>query len=142
VYRNADPAEHLAYEGQSEFKYIPVDEKVELSLGAVANVIVEPTLMKYQTDRYTFDQNGNVDGWDEISEFKLEVKNTREVAVKLELTRNFPTQYWELARQGDFGAYEKVDLDTVKFTLELAPRSKKEFSYILTLHQGKRQEQK
>ncbi len=33
VYRAADAQEHLSYAGQSSFKYIPVDEDVELNLG-------------------------------------------------------------------------------------------------------------
>ena len=45
VYRNAGDAGHLSYTGQSSFKYIPVDEDVELNLGPVANVVVEPKLM-------------------------------------------------------------------------------------------------
>ncbi|MHC4088494.1 MAG: hypothetical protein ACYSU5_25305, partial [Planctomycetota bacterium] len=35
VYRGADDKGHLSYTGQSAFKYIPVDEDVELNLGAV-----------------------------------------------------------------------------------------------------------
>ncbi|MCP4709990.1 MAG: hypothetical protein GY869_15305, partial [Planctomycetes bacterium] len=33
VYRNVDQEQHLSYEGQSDFKYIPVNEDVELNLG-------------------------------------------------------------------------------------------------------------
>jgi hypothetical protein len=55
VYRTADPEQHLAYEGQSNFKYIPVDEDVELNLGTVQNVIVEPKLMEMRSDNYDFD---------------------------------------------------------------------------------------
>jgi hypothetical protein len=50
VYRTADADEHLSYVGQSSFKYIPVDEDVELNLGAVADVVVEPTLMDFKTE--------------------------------------------------------------------------------------------
>jgi hypothetical protein len=35
VYRGVDNEQHLAYVGQSSFKYIPVDEDVELNLGPV-----------------------------------------------------------------------------------------------------------
>ncbi|MCP4261368.1 MAG: DUF4139 domain-containing protein, partial [Planctomycetes bacterium] len=38
VYRNAGDEGHLSYTGQSSFKYIPVDEDVELNLGAVADI--------------------------------------------------------------------------------------------------------
>jgi hypothetical protein len=139
VYRNVDKQGHLSYEGQSEFKYIPVDEDVELNLGAVANVVVEPNLMNFETDNYKFDKDGNINGWDEIRKFKIEVKNTRETPVKVEIQRNFDTAYWDLKKSGDFGDYEKVDADTVKFTLKLDPRSAKKFEYILTTYHGTRQ---
>ena len=138
VYRNVDKQGHLSYEGQSAFKYIPVDEDVELNLGAVANVVVEPKLMNFETDNYKFDKDGNIRGWDEIRKFQIEVKDTREVPVKVEIQRNFNTSYWDLKKSGDYGDYEKVDLDTVKFTLKLEPRSAKKFEYTLTTYHGTR----
>jgi hypothetical protein len=152
VYRTADDTrtrstsdtstgkEHLSYTGQSDFKYIPVDEDVELNLGVVANVVVEPTLMEYKTANYRFDRNRNISGWDEIRTFKLEVKNTRDIAVKVEIQRNFNTPYWTLTKSGEFGDFQQVDLDTVKFTLSLEPRSAKAFEYVLTTYHGVRQE--
>ncbi len=140
VYRNAGNEGHLSYTGQSSFKYIPVDEDVELNLGAVANVVVEPALMDFKTENYTFDRRGDVSGWDEIRTFKIEVKNTRDIDVKVEIKRNFNTSYWDLAKSGDIDNFEKVDADTVKFTLVLKPRSKREFGYVLRTYQGERQE--
>jgi hypothetical protein len=137
VYRTTDTQGHLSYTGQSEFKYIPVNEDVELNLGPVANVVVEPKLMDFKTDSYRFDHNGDISGWDEIRTFKVEARNTRDLVVKVEIQRNFDTQYWKLETKQD---YEKVDLDTVKFTLTLEPRSKKEFEYMLTTYHGARQE--
>jgi len=141
VYRSVDDEEHLSYTGQSSFKYIPVDEDVELNLGAVANMVVEPTLMDYITENYRFDRGGNISGWDEIKKFKIEVRNTREIGVKVEIQRNFNTPYWDLEKSGDFDEFERVDLDTVKFTLILEPRSVKKFEYILTTYHGERQEE-
>jgi len=140
VYRNAGGEGHLSYTGQSSFKYIPVDEDVELNLGSVANVVVEPKLMDYKTENYRFDNRGNVSGWDEIRTFKIEVKNTRDIDVKVEIKRNFNTSYWDLAKSGDIDNFEKVDADTIKFTLVLKPRSKREFGYVLRTYQGERQE--
>jgi hypothetical protein len=140
VYRGVDEQKHLAYEGQSAFKYIPVNEDVELNLGAVSDVVVEATLMDYRTENHRFDTRGNVSGWDEIQVFKVEVRNTRDVPAKIEITRNFPTQYWDLKRTGEIDNFEQVDLDTVKFTLNLPPYSKKTFEYTLTLYQGARAE--
>ena len=139
VYRNAGGEGHLSYTGQSSFKYIPVDEDVELNLGAVANVVVEPTLMDFETDNYRFDGRGDVSGWDEIRTFKVEVKNTRDIDVKVEIKRNFSTSYWKLTRNGDFDKFEEVDKDTVKFTLTLKPRSVSKFEYVLRTYHGTRE---
>jgi len=138
VYRTLDESAHLSYEGQSSFKYIPVDEDAELSLGPVANVIVKPTLMEFETDRYLFDNNGNISGWDEIRTFEVQVKNTRDIPIKVEVMRNFGTSSWDLTKSGDFGTFEKVDLDTVKFILMLNGHEIKQFTYILTTHHGQR----
>jgi hypothetical protein len=141
VVRFLDDKGHLSYTGQSSFKYIPVDEDVELNLGPVANVVVEPTLMDYRTENYRFDRKRNISGWDEVRKFKIEVRNTREIGVKVEIQRNFNTPYWDLERSDDFDEFEKVDLDTVKFTLILEPRSAKKFEYVLTTYHGVRREE-
>ncbi|MCF7957307.1 MAG: DUF4139 domain-containing protein [Phycisphaerae bacterium] len=141
VYRNVDPANHLSYEGQSSFKYIPVGEKVELNLGAVSNVVVTPTLMAYKTKNYRYDGHRDIKGWDEIRNFKIEVKNTRDVKIKVEIKRNFNTSYWDIEKEGPFDTFEKVDKDTVKFTLELGPQSTKVFNYTLTTYHGTRREE-
>ena len=140
VYRSADDKGHLSYTGQSSFKYVPVDEDVELNLGAVANIVVEPTLMDFETKNYRFDRKHNISGWDEVRKFKIEVRNTREIPAKVEIRRNFPTQYFKLQKSGNFGEFENVDLDTVKFKLILKPRSAKKFEYVLTTYHGVRQE--
>jgi hypothetical protein len=138
VYRGVDERKHLSYEGQSSFKYIPVGEEVELNLGPVRDVVVEPTLMDTRTDNYRFDRDRNISGWDDIQTYKVEVRNTRDVPVKIEITRNFDTSAWDIRRSGSIDAYEKVDLDTVKFTLDLPPRSTKTFEYTVTLYRGDR----
>ncbi len=140
VYRGAGDQGHLSYTGQSSFKYIPVDEDVELNLGTVANLVVEPKLMDFKTENYRFDRRDNISGWDEIHTFQIEVRNTRDINVKVEIKRNFNTQYWDIDNSGDFGAFEKVNLNTVKFTLDLQPRSAKKFEYVLRTYHGTREE--
>ena len=142
VYRGVDEEQHLSYEGQSTFKYIPVDEEVELNLGNVGNITVDPVPMDTKTLEYQFDDKGNISGWDEQRTFEVTVKNTRAVAAKVQIDRNFSTQYWTLTHAGDSGAYEKIDLDTVRFTLALPPASKKVFTYTLTTRHGTREQAK
>jgi hypothetical protein len=71
----------------------------------------------------------------------VEVRNTRDVSVRIEILRNFDTSAWDLKRSNDdAGSFEKVDLDTVKFTIDLPPQSKKTFEYTLTSYRGVRAE--
>ena len=137
VYRNVDEEEHLSYEGQSDFKYIPVNEEVELNLGAVANVVVEPKIMDFKTENYRFDPDRNIIGWDEIRTFEIEVRNTRDIPVKVEIKRNFQTQFWQVTGNDDHVDY---DLDTIKFTLEMSPVSKQTITYTLRTYHGTRED--
>ena len=141
VYRTVDNDQHLSYEGTSSFKYIPVGEEVELNLGAVSNVIVKPTLMDEKTDNYRFNNKGNINGWDEIRTFKLEVKNTRDLPVKIEIKRRFHPHTWDIKNIGKAKKYyEKIDMNTVKYTLTLEPQSQQAIEYELTTHHGTRTE--
>lgn len=138
VYRDLNENEHLSYEGASSFKYIPVNEKVELNLGGVQNVVVKPMLMDMKTENYQYNgRRRDISGFDQISTFDIEIKNTRDVPVKIEIKRNFYTQYWQL-QTGE--KYEKIDKDTIKFTMTLKPRSEKKFQYTLTAHHGDNQQ--
>jgi len=136
VYRNVDKDGHLSYEGQSDFKYIPVNEEVELNLGAVANIVVEPKVMDFKTENYRFGP-GSVIGWDEVRTFEIEVRNTRDIPVKVEIKRNFQTQFWQVTGNDD---YENYDSDTIKFTLEMSPASKQTITYTLRTFHGTRED--
>ena len=128
----------LSFEGQTRFKYIPVGEEAELDLGPVDNVMIEPILMDYATDAYLFDNRGNVRGWDESRTFKVKAVNTRTIPVKMEITRHFSTSSWEIEVDSDRIAIDKIDLNTVRFHLDLAAKEKTSFEYTVTTHHGRR----
>ena len=140
VYRTVDQENHLSYEGADNTKYIPVGQKVELNIGATRKVSVEPKMMNVKYEKHTFDRKGNINGWDEVQDWKVEVKNHRGVPVRVKITRNFRHAYWKIRRRGFFrdDKYEKKDKDTVKFTLDLGPHSKKTFNYNLRYYEGER----
>ena len=140
VCRTSDEKGHLSYIGEAGFKYIPVGEEVELNLGVVKDVVVEPTLMDYKTEQHQFDSNRNVSGWDEVRIYRVEARNTREIPVEVEIKRNFGTSYWDLDRKGEYDGFEKVDKDTVKFVVKLAGRSGKTFEYTVRTYRGTREE--
>ncbi len=140
IYGLADDKGHLSYKGGTNIKYIPVDEEVELNLGAARLVGVEPVLTDFGTENFVFDVNENITGWDELRRWKMEVTNTRELAVKFEITRGFNTAYWNLEYEGQNVSYEKHDATHARFTLEIEPRSKKTFEYSVRTYHGTREE--
>jgi len=140
VYRDTGKNARLSYTGESAFKYIPVNEDVELNLGRAADVKVEPVLMAVARENFKFDRARNPDGYDEVQTFTVTLTNTRDIPVKIEITRNFESQYWTLTHQGFSGSYEREDLDTVKFTITLDPRSEAKFDYTVRLYRGTREQ--
>jgi hypothetical protein len=143
VYRTADKDGHLSYEGECDTKYIPVGQEVELNLGAAAKVKVEPKLMKTVSSAFVYDRNRDISGWDETEDWRVEVKNLSDTPAKIEIMQHLKHQYAdEVKRAGGFGAFEKVDMDRIKFTLMLEPRSTKTFNYTVTYHEGDRRQER
>jgi hypothetical protein len=130
----------LTYTGRSSFKYIPVEQEVELPLGSVEDVTVEITKMKETTHNYMFDpkKSGRIVGWDLTENWQVEIKNMRNIPIKLEITRDLYTQYWNIVNHGEFGNYIKDDLDTVKYKIDLPANNEVKFEYILTKYNGRR----
>jgi len=141
IYRQADEQGHLSYVGGTNIKYIPVNEEIELNLGAARLVGVEPVLMDFKTDNYLFDANDNIAGWDEIRTWKMEITNARQLQVEIEITRGFGTPYWKLQYDDKAVSYKKYDVERARFKAEVQPRTKRKFNYTVTTYHGTRQEQ-
>lgn len=137
VYRSLGREGRLAFVGSQTVKYIPKNSEVDLQFGPTDLVTVKPVLIDYSSDNYEWRDN-TITGWDEHHTVKVEVENSQPIPVKIELRRNIPGKRWELTSEGDAGKYEKVDADTVMFTLDLKPGEKRTFSYRLLLKQGSR----
>jgi hypothetical protein len=121
-----------AFVGRTAVKYIPVNEQVELELGNDLEVLAKPTLMNWVKTGMQFDHNGNVKGWTIKENWEIEVQNSKDISVTLDIRRNFQGD-WSLATDAK---YEKVDATKVKFVLPLKPREKQKFSYELTTLYG------
>ena len=121
-----------AFVGRTAVKYIPVNETVELELGLDAEVRVRPTLMNWEKTNLHFDGNGNAKGWTVKETWQVEVQNSKEIGVVLDVRRNFGGD-WTVKTDG---AYEKVDANKVKFVRTLQPRETQQFSYELTTNFG------
>jgi len=140
IYSLADDLGHLSYVGGTSVKYIPVDEEVELNLGAARLVAVEPKLMAFETENYEFDRDKDIAGWDEIRTWDMKVTNTRELPIEIEITRGFGTAYWTLQLDAQDVDYKKHDATHGRFELKLEPRTKRTLRYTVTTYHGVREE--
>jgi hypothetical protein len=125
--------DHLyAFVGRTSVKYIPVNETVEMELGNDLEVLVKPTLTNWEKTNLQFDGNGNVKGWTVKETWQVEVQNSKDIDVVLDVRRSFAGD-WTLKTEA---AYEKVDANKVKFLLPLKAREKRQFSYDVTMNLG------
>jgi hypothetical protein len=121
-----------AFVGRTSVKYIPVNEYVELELGHDVEVMVKPTLMNWEKTMLQFDDNGNVKGWTVKETWQIEVQNSKDIDVVLDIRRNFSGD-WFIKTDAQ---YEKVDATKAKFVLPLKSKEKKSFSYEITTNHG------
>jgi len=140
IYSQTDEQAYLSYVGGTNIKYIPVNEEVELNLGPARLVSVEPILMDFKTDNYMFDRKNNVSGWDEMRTWKINITNTRELPIEIEITRGFGTAYWTLQHDGQDISYEKHDATHARFKTAIEPRIKRTFGYTVRTYHGAREE--
>ena len=140
VFREINSEEHLAYTGQVHSKYIPVNQEVELDFGQAREVKVEPVLMSEKTENYQFNNKGNISGFDRIQQWEIKLENNRDIPISVEVLRNFNNSYWNIENSNNNkGKFEKVDVDSVKYIIELPPQSKTTLAYALTQYEGERQ---
>jgi len=93
--------------------------------------------MDFKTENYIYDRKKNIAGWDEIRTWRMEITNTRELPIEIEITRAFGTAYWTLRSNTP---YEKHDATHARFKVNLEPRSKLEFRYTVRTYHGVREE--
>ena len=121
-----------AYTGGTAVKYIPINEQVDLELGADQEVIVKPVMMNWEKSDIRFDTNGNVSGWTTKETWQFEVRNSKDIDITLDIRRNFSGD-WSIETQAP---NEKVDANKVKFVLPLKSREQRTFTYDLTTRHG------
>ncbi len=121
-----------AFVGRTSVKYIPVNETVELELGNDSEVLVKPTLMNWVKTDVQFDNDGNIKGWTIKETWEVELQNSKEIDVVVDLRRNFAGD-WSIVTKAE---YEKVDATKVKFLVPLKAHEKQKFTYELTTRHG------
>jgi len=121
-----------AFVGNTAVKYIPVNEQVDLELGNDLEVRVKPTLMNWEKVGLQFDNRGNVKGWTVRETWQIEVQNSKEIDVLLDIRRNFSGD-WSI---DSTDALEKVDATKIKFLVPLKAKAKQTLAYTVTTRHG------
>jgi hypothetical protein len=144
LYRQVNDEQNTSYVGGADIKYIPVNEAVELNLGADTLVKVEPVLMDSRTENYLFNDKGDIAGWDEIETWHIKLTNTRDIPADFEVTRNFNTDSWDLDMTDTAAQvnYSKHDSQHARFTMVVAARTEHTFQYQVKKYCGTRKDVK
>jgi hypothetical protein len=121
-----------AFVGHAAVKYIPVNEQVDMELGADFEVLVKPTMTNWAKLNVSFDNRRNVTGWTEKQWWQIEVQNSKDIPVVVDVRRNFSGD-WEIESAAK---YEKVDATKVRFLVPLKSREKATFNYLVALRHG------
>ncbi len=132
AFRLATADNLYAFVGATSVKYIPINETVEMELGADQEVLVKPTLMNWEKTNLQLDQNGNVKGWTIKETWQVEVQNSKDIPVMVDVRRNFSGD-WSINTNA---SYEKVDANKVKFLLPLKAHEKRVFGYVVAVRFG------
>ena len=132
AFRVADSDSLYSFVGRTSAKYIPIGEQVELELGDDLEVMVKPTLMNWEKYDLRFDNNGNVAGWTIRETWQIELQNSKDIEVAVDIRRNFSGD-WSLLTDAN---YEKIDATKIKFLTPLKPREKQTLAYELTTRYG------
>jgi hypothetical protein len=132
AFRTVSSDQLLGFVGSTSVKYIPINETVEMELGNDREVLVKPKLINWVKTDMAFDNYGNVKGWTTKEAWEIEVQNSKEINVVLDVRRNFNGD-WSLTSEA---SYEKVDANKVKFLLPLKPHGKQTLAYEVTTRLG------
>jgi len=132
AFRTVTADKLYAFVGETEVKYIPIGAEVEMELGDDREVRVQPTLMDWQKQDVKFDKDGNVAGWTVKEIWQVDVQNSKDIPIVLDIRRNFSGD-WTLETDAK---HENMDAAKVKFVLPLKSREKQTFAYELTTHFG------
>jgi hypothetical protein len=132
AFRTISAEQLLGFVGGTSVKYIPINETVEMELGNDREVLVKPRLMNWIKTDMAFDNYGNVKGWTTKETWEIEVQNSKDIDVVLDVRRNFNGD-WSLTTESN---YERVDANKVKFLLPLKPHGKRTFTYEVTTRFG------
>lgn len=139
VFASGKKKGELNFIGTDRTKYIPVGKKVELKLGNTRRIEVNPKIMNYQKSNLLFDNKGNLTGFDEIRDYVVDVSNFTKTDASVEYTLNLEHPHFKIKRTSKNDGFEKIDQDTIRFTVSAAPGKTHQITFTIISMRGQRQ---
>jgi len=128
----------MTFVGSAETDYIPVGKKADLALGPDPRVTAVPTVAKFAKTNLTFDDQGNLSGFDDVRTIALDITNFSDMPAAFEITRNRPDPDFTITDISGQDRFEKIDQTRFRFFITLEPGTKKTIQYTITTYKGDR----
>lgn len=125
-------AQGLSFLQSVTYKYVPKGEKIDLTLGTDGLITVEERQMSLKRAAVDFDTHGYVIGYTETEEWELEVRNSKDETVPVELMRWFAGDF-DLSSQAPHTKESEV---SYKFIVPATAKDKTIVKYTLTTRKG------
>lgn len=132
----------LEFIGSDRIQYIPVGKTAELNLGESSNVRILPKTMKFEKKNLRFNPEGNLIGFDEIKTCRTEFHNFTENHIQAEYFKHFDSPDFKTDHISHPGSFNKIDQSTIAFKIKLAPYSKEQVDFRVTIKRGEQRWQK
>lgn len=127
-------ADGLAYLGRHDDKYIPIGEDLEINLGSDGLVSFEDLRRRYKRINISYSSYGDVQGWDDVEEREVVVRNSKRESIPVEIRRTFGGDFD--FEPTDSTKWEKISDTEYELKATLEPMSENRFAYTLVVRQG------
>lgn len=111
-----------------------VGDEAEVELQTDIDVVVESKMMDYKKFRFEFDRNKRPSGYEEERSFRIEIFNTKDRQINLEVTRQFDG-VWSIESAQE---HEKKSANEVEWKLTVPAGEKTVIEYTVTHKFGTR----
>ena len=118
----------LSYIGADNVNYVPMGDRVLLTLGEDKDLLVERKLKDYRRTDIQLDARGNVAHYKEHWYYETRIHNTKGKPVRLEVERNIPRSH-EVTDLEKIERFEIVDDAVQKYYVDLAANEERIVKY-------------
>ena len=112
--------------GRNGMTFPPIGGEVRLDLGPESAVEVERKQMDYTKTNLAFNDDGDVSHFDTEEEYRIEARNFRSEAIRLEVPVRVPGQ-WKMLRSSY--EFERKDVNAIQFELDVDPGGTQVITY-------------